>query len=178
MNIKRVFCIVLVLVNLMGLAGCKKKEEPYPYGIYTRQEVLDLFYQNQDLFDELVDAILADTYFLENGDVHHDGYIGVTVNDERYMELFNERSQRAIRKMLEFKPYMIDYDFHAYDSTEKDAIEITFIGDGVKDEGYSFRYLVDQSDRKANMAYFENLEQDYYVEDLGGGWIFSANVLE
>ena len=177
MNSKRILCIVLVLTILVGFAGCKK-EEPYPYGKYTRQEVLDLFNQNRDLFDELVDAILADTYFLENGDVHHEGSTWVTVKNDRYMELFNERSQDAIRKVLEFKPYMIAYDFHAYDSTEKDAIEITFIGDGVKDEGYSFRYLVDQSDQKANRAYIERLEQNYYVEDLSGGWIFSANVLE
>lgn len=169
---KKSICIVIILAIMIGVVGCKKKEEPYPYGKYTRQEVLDLFNQNRDLFNELVGAILADTYFLENGNVHHDEKTFVMPNQYKYMELFNERSQNAIRRILEFKPYIVQYNFI------RDIIEITFIGDGVVDEGFTFEYLVDQSDLREIEDYIRYREQNYYVEQLTGGWIFSANVLE
>ena len=88
---------------MIGVVGCKKKEEPYPYGKYTRQEVLDLFNQNRDLFNELVGAILADTYFLENGNVHHDEKTFVMPNQYKYMELFNRISslEGMVKKLLE-----------------------------------------------------------------------------
>ena len=180
MNSKRILCIVLVLTILVGFAGCKK-EEPYPYGKYTRQEVLDLFNQNRDLFDELVDAILADTYFLENGDVHPERETFVMPGDERYMELFNERSQEAIRRVLEYKPYRVAYDFCVYGTlygTINGSIRVAFIGDFKDDQDFSFHYLVEPSDQKVIKDYMKYLEQDYYVEDLGGGGIFTADVLE
>lgn len=156
---------------MIGVVGCKKKEEPYPYGKYTRQEVLDLFNQNRDLFNELVGAILADTYFLENGNVHHDEKTFVMPNQYKYMELFNERSQNAIRRILEFKPYMVQYNFI------RDIIEITFIGDGVVDESMSIEYLVDHDDKREVEEYIQYRTQDYYIEQLTDGWIFYASEL-
>ena len=169
--IKRCICMTLILVIAIGIAGCKKKEEPYPYGKYTRQEVLDLFNQNRDLFNELVGAILADTYFLENGNVHHDEKTFVMPNQYKYMELFNERSQNAIRRILEFKPYIVQYNFI------RDIIEITFIGDGVVDESMSIEYLVDLDDKREVEEYIQYRTQDYYVEQLTDGWIFCASEL-
>lgn len=168
---KKSICIVIILSIMIGVVGCKKKEEPYPYGKYTRQEVLDLFNQNRDLFDELVGAILADTYFLENGNVHHDEKTFVMPNQYKYMELFNERSQNAIRRILEFKPYMVQYNFI------RDIIEITFIGDGVVDESMSIEYLVDHDDKREVEEYIQYREQNYYVEQLTDGWIFYASEL-
>ena len=156
---------------MIGVVGCKKKEEPYPYGKYTRQEVLDLFNQNRDLFNELVGAIWADTYFLENGNVHHDEKTFVMPNQYKYMELFNERSQNAIRRILEFKPYMVQYNFI------RDIIEITFIGDGVVDESMSIEYLVDHDDKREVEEYIQYRTQDYYIEQLTDGWIFYASEL-
>ena len=168
---KKSICIVIILAIMIGVVGCKKKEEPYPYGKYTRQEVLDLFNQNRDLFNELVGAILADTYFLENGNVHHDEKTFVMPNQYKYMELFNERSQNAIRRILEFKPYMVQYNFI------RDIIEITFIGDGVVDESMSIEYLVDHDDKREVEEYIQYRTQDYYVEQLTDGWIFYASEL-
>ena len=168
---KKSICIVIILAIMIGVVGCKKKEEPYPYGKYTRQEVLDLFNQNRDLFNELVGAILADTYFLENGNVHHDEKTFVMPNQYKYMELFNERSQNAIRRILEFKPYIVQYNFI------RDIIEITFIGDGVVDESMSIEYLVDQDDKREVEEYIQYRTQDYYIEQLTDGWIFYASEL-
>lgn len=168
---KKSICIVIILAIMIGVVGCKKKEEPYPYGKYTRQEVLDLFNQNRDLFNELVGAILADTYFLENGNVHHDEKTFVMPNQYKYMELFNERSQNAIRRILEFKPYMVQYNFI------RDIIEITFIGDGVVDESMSIEYLVDHDDKREVEEYIQYRTQDYYIEQLTDGWIFYASEL-
>ena len=168
---KKSICIVIILAIMIGVVGCKKKEEPYPYGKYTRQEVLDLFNQNRDLFNELVGAILADTYFLENGNVHHDEKTFVMPNQYKYMELFNERSQNAIRRILEFKPYIVQYNF------VRDIIEITFIGDGVVDESMSIEYLVDHDDKREVEEYIQYRTQDYYIEQLTDGWIFYASEL-
>ena len=168
---KKSICIVIILAIMIGVVGCKKKEEPYPYGKYTRQEVLDLFNQNRDLFNELVGAILADTYFLENGNVHHDEKTFVMPNQYKYMELFNERSQNAIRRILEFKPYIVQYNFI------RDIIEITFIGDGVVDESMSIEYLVDHDDKREVEEYIQYRTQDYYIEQLTDGWIFYASEL-
>ena len=175
MHTKRILCMGLIFAILIGIAGCIKKEKPYPYGRYTRQEVLDLFHQNRDVFDELVSTILEDSYFLENGDVDPERRTWIMPSDDRYLELFNERSKEAILKILRFKPYMITYDFSAYHSSEKDIIKITFIGDGVEDESFSFQYLVDQSDLRANEEYIKYREQDYYVSQLSDGWIFVAS---
>lgn len=166
---KKGICIALVLVILIGITVCKKKEKTYPYGRYTRQEVLTLFHQNRDLFDELVDAILEDEIFLENGNVCPDGDTWVTPGDDRHMKLFSERSQGVIQQILGFKPYMISYKFG------RDIISITFVGDGVEDESFSFRYLVDQSDLQAIEKYIKYCEQDYYVRELSDGWIFTAS---
>ena len=75
-------CIALILVIVMGIAGCKTEEKPYPYGKYSRQEALNLFHQNYGLFDELVTAILEDSWFLENGNV----YLEMTI-DESFAEI-------------------------------------------------------------------------------------------
>ena len=108
---------------------------------------------------------------VENGNVHHDEKTFVMPNQYKYMELFNERSQNAIRRILEFKPYMVQYNFI------RDIIEITFIGDGVVDESMSIEYLVDHDDKREVEEYIQYRTQDYYIEQLTDGWIFYASEL-
>lgn len=182
MNIQRFFCILLILVTLVSATGCNERtpqetnesapqetNEGVHHKTFDKGQMLALFDEHRDYFTELVNSIKGDTNFLENGNVEPDGTVFVCSKKDRHFPLFNERSQKAVLKFIEYGAYMVYYNFG------KGVISVTFIGNSGL-EAIGFDYLMDQSDPDKVESYCMGLASTVAVERLSDGWIMTISL--
>lgn len=160
----------LFLVFLLLLSGCNEKPE-YHWETYTEDEMRTLFQENRELFDKLVEVIVSEQDFFEKGrrDEYADAFVTSPYDEE--MDLLSENGRKTVLEIFGLKPYMISYD------SNQRFIKISFIFEGKK-SGAVFLYWLEPTlpgehgGGSKLEEYIYYLEQDCYVDDLGGSWFF------
>ena len=166
---KNKFFIIFVLCTSLILSGCNTDKAKYSPNLYTKEETLSLYYENEKLFNDVVEVIINEPQFWEKCRGKKGGssaFISSPYDDER-MQVFNFKDKQIILDFFELKPYMISH------SDYKCSVTITFINEN-QDDARSFMYWIDPHFMQYNGFKYVNaldqelvsLRQDYIVETL------------
>ncbi len=125
------------------LVSCQRQIN-YKPELYLREEVIGLYAENTDLFEDLVEVISTNERFYENGRINEYEDANITSPYDKGLSFFDSEDKKIIKTFFGFKPYMILYDY------ARRFVSITFIA---ADESESFTLLFWLSQ---DMVGFEN----------------------
>lgn len=149
------------------LSACNPKEVYRP-SLYTKEEVLSLYYENLELFESLVEVISSNEEFYEKGRIndHTDADI-ISPEDEALIH-FDDGERKVINTFFGFKPYMILYDY------ARRFVTITFIA-AETESADSYVLLFWTAKAENSEVKFNNhkkyLAQNHVVEEINSGCI-------
>lgn len=158
--LKKLF-IALILFLVMIFCSCQSQEN-YAWAKYDEKELLEIFKNNKDSFDDICSIIFDNEQFWDKA--RRDNEAGhawiMSPMETNKLDLFNENDRKEIIDFFaKYKPYMVSLDYNSY-------ISITFIGKN-NVEGICFMKFADPNDsfREEERFYFEQNYTVYQLED-------------
>ena len=148
------FCIILTLV------ACNRQEEYQP-SAYTKEEVQCLYYENLELFENLVEVITSNETFYEKGRINEYTDADIVSPYDDALSFFDDTDRKTIDDLFDLKPYMILYDY------ARRFVEITFLA---SDTNESYAFLFWTSNVENSEGEFDDykmfLTQHYVLKSL------------
>jgi hypothetical protein len=152
---------------LFGVSGCHYRD-PYEAGYFTKQECLDTFASNKELFVKVANILLTNDDFYnsrQEGSNHADIMTpnSIITNQKKY---FTSDEWNAILELFKTMPYNVARpysDVFEVDYTNKDYAKKN------EPDGYSFVYFKDEAAIKNNMIFYTQM---YTVEKISEHWYF------
>lgn len=159
--------LLYILCTCLIFSACNPKEAYRP-SLYTKEEVLCLYYENLELFESLVRVISSNEEFYEKGRINEHTDADIISPDDEALIYFDDGERKVIDTFFGFKPYMILYDY------ARRFVKITFIAAETESaDSYTLLFWianVENSEVKFN-NHKKYLAQRYVVEDINSGCI-------
>ena len=148
------FCFIITLI------ACNRQEEYQP-SAYTKEEVKCLYYENRELFETLVEAIISNEMFYEKGRINEYTDADIVSPYDDALSFFKDTDRKTIDEFFNLKPYMILYDY------ARRFVEITFLASDTN-ESYTFLFWTSNGENSADKFndYKTFLTQHYALENL------------
>ena len=154
--IKSMICVICATVFF---ASCSNGKIEYMFALYTKDDVMRIYGENTEWFEDIVEIIVSCEEFYDKGRVYDlDDPEIMSPYDENLL-YFVEDDQKVIKDFFESKkPYMIYYD------NSKQYVTFTFISEDQKD-AYSILFWTSNS--KSDFEHHKYMQaQDYVIVDL------------
>ncbi len=154
---------VCVLCSIAAFVVFKLHNRYKPL-LYTKEEVRCLYQDHTELFDTVVSVITSNERFFNEGRLDEYEPAMITSSHDEQLSLFSDSDRNILLELLQFKPYMILYDY------ARCFVSITFIAADNTDhcESYTLSFWTsEQEDSNIKFEYRKQyLSQDYIVENI------------
>lgn len=154
------FILLCMICVILTLTACSHREKYQP-ALYTKENLLSLYQENIELFEDVVEIIISNKAFYEEGRINEYTDADITSPYDKALTHFGDTERKVIDELFEFKPYMILYDY------ARRFVKITFISSDNK-LSYTFVFwTLDSEDSQYKLDnYKRQLAQHYILEDI------------
>ena len=161
-NVKRI--IIIVIIACACLSACNKKESYFRIEYKSKEDVKKLYYDNKDLFDDVVRIIGGnDTFDREcRGFPHFEGSVDAATlprPDCKNMRCFSDEEKVVLNRFFEFRPYNI------YLKYQRRYLKISFMGEGYG-EIFAFIFFINPDETVKIDVKEDLLRNNYDVEEV------------
>ena len=158
--------ISLLIIICITFTGCVREKNKYLFDTYTKDEVISLFNENKEKFDEIVKIVSDNNDFYEKDRQMEYEDADITSPYDEALKWFSASDKDVIVDFFELKPYMISYDYNCR------FVKFTFIG---SDDKIAYCFLFWFVDGDEDAYEFEDhkdyLRQNYVVKNVAYNWI-------
>jgi len=163
-NYKTSLTIVIILIVILLIFSACKHQEKYVPSSYSKDEVQRIYFENNELFDNVVRIVSSNEEFYEKGRINEYTDADIVSPYDKALSFFNENDKNIINEIFILKPYMILYDY------ARRFVEITFIADDTNSYPllYTFLFwtLESENSEVEFEKYQEYLAQRYFLENV------------
>ena len=148
------FCVILIF------CACNHNNQYVP-SAYTKNEVLLIYQEKNELFENVVNIISTNEMVLKNGRINEYTDVDIMSPYDDALSCFSETEKKAINNLFNYKPYIILYDYAGR------FVEISFLS-ADSNGSYSFLFWTSNSDNSnAKFIDYKNyLAQTYIIESI------------
>lgn len=152
--------LLYAFCTILSLAACNRQEKYRP-SVYAKEEVKCLYYENLELFENMVKVITSNEMFYEKGRINEYTDADIVSPYDDALSFFNDTDRETIDEVFDLKPYMILYDY------ARRFVKITFIASDTN-ESYTFLFWTSNSENSEDEFndYKTFLAQHNVVESL------------
>ncbi len=168
---KIILVIILSLLGAMVLIGCKNENKTnYSYITYTKEEIMNIFLENTDLFEKVVEIVSTNDEFYNT--MHVVDYDDAFLMDPypESLKYFNDEDKQVLIEFFEFGPSAVTFD------DSKNFVKFRFINEEKNGVIVFLRWLRYTDDE--NNSYIKEYKSylhdslHFSVEDISKEWIF------
>ena len=147
-------CVILIF------CACNHNNQYVP-SAYTKNEVLLIYQEKNELFENVVNIISTNEMVLKNGRINEYTDVDIMSPYDDALSCFSETEKIAINNLFNYKPYIILYDYAGR------CVEISFLS-ADSNGSYSFLFWTFNGDNSnAKFVDYKNyLAQTYIIESI------------